>query len=192
MESHIVFKRVGKYIIEMYIPDDAITTEKRNTVDKFRSKFRTNKAFILSIYHDTTNEHIDSIINKKGIYKTLFFGVNITRNIPEDFEYEVGKMITTPFDNPDSICGNGIHYFLSKEAAIGFSNLGSTSADDRITKFYSNNGEFIFSLNNENVKRGINISIRNELISKYLHYCNQIRLDDIRLAKFECGVHLTL
>jgi len=192
MESHMAYKIVGEYIIEMYIPADAITTEKRDTVDKFRSKFRTNKAFILSIYHKITNKRINLIINKKGIYKTLFFGVNITRNIPEDFVYEVGKMITTPFDNPDSICGNGIHYFLSKEAAIGFSNLGSTSVDDRITKFYSNNGEFVFSLNNEDVKRGINISIRHELISKYLHYCNQINLDDIRFTNLEHGVHLTL
>ena len=192
MESHMAFKRVGEYIIEMYIPDDAITTEKRDIVDKFRSKFRTNKAFILSIYHQITNKRKNSIINKKGIYKTLFFGVNITRNIPEDFEYEVGKMIITSFDNPDSICGNGIHYFLSKEAAIGFSNLGSTSVDDRITKFYNNKGVFVFSLNNEDVKRGINISIRNELIYKYLHCCNQKGLDDIRFANLKHGVHLTL
>lgn len=122
----------------------------------------------MSIYYE--------IINKKGKYETIFFGINIIRNIPEDFEYEVGKMITTSIDNPDEICGNGIHYFLSKEAAIGFSNLGSTSTDGRITKFYNNNGKFVFSLNNEDIKKGTGIYTRNGLITKYLNYCNQKKM----------------
>lgn len=77
--------------------------------DKNFAKMRCSKARVLKIY-DMFDESLK--------YDTAFS----MRCIDSDFAYKVGKIVEPDYYDStiETVCTNGIHYFLTKEAAFGY------------------------------------------------------------------------
>lgn len=88
-----------------------------NVVDKNYAKFGCQKATVLSIYTLIIDE-----ITGKTTRQDVLSGSSIYE---PDFIYKVGESIYVDDYNPDieSICSEGIHFFLTQEAAYSFSNI---------------------------------------------------------------------
>ena len=98
--AFIGWKRVGKYLVKIQIPEDA----RRSSATT--RKCRCDKALVLDITSLDGNEHYDEVTN-----------TNYNKTI-----YKVGEMVY-----PDSFdenrwreCSHGIHFFINKEDAINY------------------------------------------------------------------------
>src|SRR5271154_4467761 len=99
-ENMKAYKSAGNYIIELEIPEDALTNlDRQSVVDKSHAKFRCNKVFVTKIQNkDDSNDLVNSIQS----------------DYDKNFIYEVGKMIVHSKYNKkiDEICSDGIHFYL--------------------------------------------------------------------------------
>lgn len=105
-----VYKSAHDKIIEIDVDlSTAMTNLTRNVIDKNYAKYRCSEARVVNIY-DKYDE------NKE------------CHSIPSDYDnkfvYIKGKNVAvTNYDqNDDAICTNGIHFFLTKEAAYYYGN----------------------------------------------------------------------
>src|SRR5271154_5990956 len=123
-ENMKAYKSAGNYIIELEIPEDALTNlDRQSVVDKSHAKFRCDKAFVTKIQNkDNSNDLVNSIQS----------------DYDKNFIYEMGKLIVdSNYDkNIDAICTDGIHFYLSEEAAFFHNN----SVIDGIGKKWYDNG----------------------------------------------------
>jgi hypothetical protein len=85
---------------------------RESVVNKQRAKFRCNGLFVVTIFDLVLQQTVNSIIHKTDI---LFVRSTFT-------DYEVGKLVKPDLFNPnlDTICTNGIHYFLTLETAMSY------------------------------------------------------------------------
>ncbi len=80
--------------------------EERNVVDRNYAKYRTEEALVCKIF-SMDDESRESKIG----YSTYSW----------NFTYTVGSLVTTEYeDNPDEVCGDGIHYYTTIDAAMCF------------------------------------------------------------------------
>lgn len=100
-----VYKACKKSIVTMELLPDSKTNEHRSgVVNADFTKFRTDKVKVLSIFNITTNEEMDEDIS----------------NYISNFVYKVGTIIETGFDDIYVVCGRGIHYYKTYEAALSW------------------------------------------------------------------------
>jgi antitoxin component YwqK of YwqJK toxin-antitoxin module len=111
---------------------------RKSIVNRDYAKMRCSEARVLDIYS------IDDFEKKFTEAKSLHNA---------DFIYRVGEIVR-PLkynSNIETVCGGGIHYFLSREAAIGYGNQNmgrytgeSITADDSgkvLSHYYYKNGQ---------------------------------------------------
>lgn len=109
--SFIGWKRVGKYIVKLQIPDDA----KRSSATS--EKCRCDKALVLGIYNlNGLDSGLSEVYSPK---RQNFFGNVIT----EPITYTVGEIVyPDSFDeNRWDECSNGIHFFVDRRSAEQYS-----------------------------------------------------------------------
>ncbi len=101
-----VFKRCGEYIVILKKPQQIFKCNemRKDVKDKKYAKFRCNGLYVVDVIHSLTLKH-----NKDILHRSPFMWIR----------YEVNQFVTPDFytENIDIICGHGIHYFLSLEAA---------------------------------------------------------------------------
>ncbi len=120
------YKACRNSIIILELLNDTITNEKRNNVinDKY-SKFRCDKAKVISIINVKTQEKIKEDLS---IYDN-------------GFTYSLGEVAETWFNTHlDNICTAGIHYFKTKEAALSwfYSQCDQIYPDGKLTIWHEN------------------------------------------------------
>lgn len=100
-----------KLLIELYIPDYAMTNIKRkNIINPETASYRSNIAFVKNITNILTN--------KEHYTAESMYSINYTNKM---FLYVVNRLIETDYDtNINNECSNGIHFFLSKEVALQY------------------------------------------------------------------------
>ena len=98
--SFIGYKKVGAYIVELLILEDA----KRSSATTM--KCRCDKAKVLDI---------ENILTGKKIKK-------VSSNYDSDFVYKIGEIVTVDNfdDNRWNECSTGIHFFMNRENAINY------------------------------------------------------------------------
>ncbi len=95
-----------RVLVTLQIPKDARTNIQRKDIkNKKYAKYRCNKATVISI--------VDQEGNKYKSANTSFYN-------KKKLTYIVGKKVIEPKYNIDveTVCGEGIHFFLDKEVAI--------------------------------------------------------------------------
>lgn len=99
--SFIAFKKVGDYIIELFIPEDA----KRSSATT--RKCRCNKAKVISITTLSGNE-----TNITGVYS----------DYDPNFIYKLGEYVEVKDFNENrwNECSTGIHFFISRQEAVNY------------------------------------------------------------------------
>src|SRR5271163_3220743 len=106
MSKIIGYKRAKNYIIKLEIPIKKNTNnlDRPDVRNKLCAKMRAKEARVLSIQHIVTG-HSKS---------------RIPSDWDKTFIYKLGETVTVPDYDPDpeAVCTSGIHFFLSKEAAI--------------------------------------------------------------------------
>jgi hypothetical protein len=82
-------------------------------VNKQKAKFRCNGLLVVTIFDLVFQQTVTSITHKTDIF---LYGR------PAFTDYEVGKLVKPDLFNPnlETICTNGIHYFLSLETAMSY------------------------------------------------------------------------
>ncbi len=103
-----VFKKCGEFIVVLEKPEDVLCNEMRTgIIDKNFAKFRANGLWCKFIIHFKT------FACPTKIRHDVVYG---TKNIV----YKIGEFITPDDYNKDieKVCTNGIHYFLTLEAAF--------------------------------------------------------------------------
>ena len=133
------------------------TNESRpDVVDAQHAKLRTSRATVLSIQHADTNE----IFTAAASY------------YDSTFVYVVGKeMTTSEYDeNPKEICGGGIHYFLSREAAFYYDSIPSNWCG--IWYVWRNDGRLGEKSNFKNGKNDGLCEIYDGAITTRYNFCN--------------------
>ena len=93
-------------VVTLEIPSDALTNMDRSTVVvKETAMYRTNKAKVLKIEDEEGNCYPSATSFK---YKK------------KSLEYKVGEVMEEPSYNynPQEVCAEGIHYFLSRRVAV--------------------------------------------------------------------------
>jgi hypothetical protein len=111
---------------------DFISNESRTSVvNRNLAKFRCNGLLVVTIFDLVFQQTVTSITHKTDI----LFGR------PVFTDYEVGKLVKPDLFNPnlDTICTNGIHYFLSLETAMSYDLEGGVCCIDGIE--FDHNGE---------------------------------------------------
>lgn len=95
------FKKAGKYIIELEIPDDALRSSSTTR------KCRCSKAKVVSI---TNLEGVPSDVK------------SVASHYDSGFIYNLGEMVEVPnFDtNRWNECAPGIHFFITRQEAVDF------------------------------------------------------------------------
>ena len=109
-----------KLLIELHIPEYAITNIKRNNiVNPDTASYRSNIAYV---------KNIRNILNNKEHYMAeSMYAINYTNNM---FLYVVNRLIETYYDtNINNECSNGIHFFLSKEVALQYALFSIENGD---------------------------------------------------------------
>jgi len=100
-----VYKAAGNYIITLQIdPDGENNLDRDGVVDKNYAKFRCREAQVVKIKSKFGKETLDSIES----------------DYHKGFIYKVGEKVVEPSYNEkykNNVCGDGIHFYLSKEAA---------------------------------------------------------------------------
>jgi len=115
----------SRVIVTLQIPDDAQTNMGRSSVVvKETAKYRASKAKVLEI-QDAEGKNYDSAISFNYPEKSLI--------------YKVGAILMESSYDPDPeiICGEGIHYFLSRTTAEQY---GLNSVQNGICISYYDNG----------------------------------------------------
>ena len=99
--AFVGWKKVGKYIIKLQIPEDAKRCSSTGI------KCRCDKAIVLEITHKDTGENIQEIEN--NAYSPAI-------------SYKVGETVfPDSFDeNRWNECSHGIHFFINKQDAIDY------------------------------------------------------------------------
>ena len=101
--SHKGYKRCGDYVVQLKIIGE--NNENRDHVyDKKYAKFRTSKALVEEIFN------LDQSVSNIS---------KVTSDRDPTFVYEKGKVVEVKDFYPylNEVCSEGIHYFLSFEAA---------------------------------------------------------------------------
>ena len=95
------FKKAGKYIIELEIPDDALRSSSTTR------KCRCSKAKVVSI---TNLEGVPSDVK------------SVASHYDSGFIYNLGEMVEVPnFDtNRWNECAPGIHFFITRQEAVDY------------------------------------------------------------------------
>ena len=94
-----------RVIVTLEIPEDALTNIKRkDIVDINTAKHRTNKAKVLSI-EDEDGKNYSEAVSFNYDKKSLTYKINETILI-DDYD-----------NNIETVCGSGIHFFLTKRCA---------------------------------------------------------------------------
>lgn len=109
---YIGYKVIGQnyeYIAKLGIPKDALTNIGRpDIVNPEYAKFRANKVYVLDIINRKTGEKINKEYSHPNVDS-------------KKYEYEVESEIETYFDtNINNCCSEGIHFFLSTNAANSY------------------------------------------------------------------------
>lgn len=132
------YKSAKNYIIELNIlsPNNNLF---REVIDKQYAKYRCDKAFVVRIYNKFTKiEEIDTIAS----------------DYDDNFIYKKGQYMFINNYNQDinTVCTNGIHFYLSEEAAY-FNNFYDYMGDYiGIYKEWNDNGQLILRCN---IKNGV-------------------------------------
>jgi len=106
MNKMLRYKACKDSIVTLELLEDTITNEKRGNVinDKY-AKFRCDRARVIDIVNVETGKNIKKDISIHDA----------------SFEYRVGKVATTDFDEDlDQVCAYGIHYFKTEGAALSW------------------------------------------------------------------------
>ncbi len=119
-----VFKRCGEYIVILKKPQQNFKCNemRKNVKDKKYAKFRCNGLYVVDIIDGLTLEHKTKILHH-SVYLWIW--------------YEVNQFVAPDFypENIDIVCGNGIHYFLSLDAAFHYE---QAPKNGRWLQFYDN------------------------------------------------------
>ncbi len=101
-----VYKACRNSIVTLQLLPDSVTNESRENIhDPNHAKFRTDEAKVIDIVNPLTNESLSQDVS---LYDPHFI-------------YKKGEIISTYFDRkPDIVCGDGIHYFKTYEAALSW------------------------------------------------------------------------
>jgi hypothetical protein len=139
------YKACEDGIIELIIPLDALTNEIRitnyketNKFDVNYAKFRASHAYVVSITNPITKESFQSSCS--GYEKTV-------DGTKKKLVYTVGTTVYADSFDPclDEVCGAGIHYFKSYDAAFNYY-VENVSLDEIFTSYkgvvtiYDSNG----------------------------------------------------
>ena len=118
------YKACRKSIVTLELLDDSINNEKRNgVVDDKYSKFRCDKAKVISITEVKTGEKMEKDVS-------IFH---------HKFEYRVGKIVKTDFDEDiNKVCARGIHYFKTEEAALSWFYREYSCPDGKHMRWHEN------------------------------------------------------
>ena len=103
--NNFVFKACQNSIVTLQLLPDSITNESRSEViDPAHAKFRCNKARVIDIVNCDSDKPMSSDISFRD----------------ETFVYQTNEIVSvSDFDiDGEVICGEGIHYFKTKEAAV--------------------------------------------------------------------------
>jgi antitoxin component YwqK of YwqJK toxin-antitoxin module len=120
-----VYKSASNCIVELEIDFNSAMTnlDRSYVVDANHAKFRCSKAFVVKIYNKFTN------CEQENVYS----------DYDKNFIYNKGCNITTTFYNfeKDIVCTDGIHFYLTKEAAY-FHDLDKKMHNGTYMKWYEN------------------------------------------------------
>ncbi len=114
-------------LVTLKIGSDSNTNLYRNDiVDKMYAKYRCDKATVVSITICDTDEPVTCAYSSMYKYKRI--------------KYVVGEEVVEPFYDKDInvVCGEGIHFFLSKEVAMLY---GLDKVENGEYKMWYNNGQ---------------------------------------------------
>lgn len=102
-QDGMVFKSCYTYIVVLKKTPDTITNEKRVVSDKLYAKFRGNKFIVVDIFP------------KFGDGKRM----EVHSDYDSSFTYRISETVTVKdYVDNDSVCDNGVHYYLSWEPAF--------------------------------------------------------------------------
>ncbi len=120
------YKACRNSIVTLVLSEASKTNEKRDDVINDRyAKFRCNEAKVISITNVETGEMMENDISIHDA----------------SFEYRVGKIIATDFDEDlDEVYAEGIHYFKSKEAALSWFYIQNCKIPDGEWRMWHENG----------------------------------------------------
>ena len=103
--DNYVFKSCGGYIVILKKTEDTLTNQERIVVDDKFAKYRANKLMVIKIFNK---------LRPSSCIPEIFNTVSQTR-----LKYVVGTMVVSDYnDDINIVCGSGIHYFKSVEAAF--------------------------------------------------------------------------
>lgn len=142
---HIGFKKACYgWIVKLQIIGE--NNEHRRGVEecnKGRARFRCSEAKVLDIYHYQRCRqrwYRGGVVEKTNVAMSMW---------DRTFEYIVGE--TVKVDNyetqVDKVCGAGIHYYLSEEAALscpGVSNMIYTTVANGVHREWDEDGQLVF------------------------------------------------
>ncbi len=102
-------------VLKKPVKDFQCNESRKDIVDPNFAKFRCNGLITVAIYDLINTKFIDSITHKC----TMYLGF-------KKILYQVGKLsIPDLYDaNIDEVCTNGIHYFITLEAALNYGIFG--------------------------------------------------------------------
>jgi len=126
-EPHIGYKRASKGRIVVLEIRGQNNEDREGIVNKRFAKMRCSEALVKRIY-DIRDEWIE---------------YDKARSCHDyDFVYRVGQIITPDSydENPNKVCANGIHYFLSEHAARNFFSKRTRLKKSEYFVTYHNNG----------------------------------------------------
>ena len=142
----INFKMIGykiassegkRVLVTLEIPSDANTNlDRKNVKDKLYAKYRCDKAFVLCIEDEEGKKY-------KSASTSIFSFKKIKYVVGEEiFEKDYNKDVNV-------VCGEGIHFFLSKEVALLY---GLDKIENGEYKIWDDNGHLVFNCNYEEGK----------------------------------------
>ncbi len=122
------YKACRNSIVTLELLNDSVTNEKRDVVNDKYAKFRCDKSIVIGITNVKTGEK-------------MVEDVSIRDN---KFIYNVGKIVETCFDEDlNRVCGKGIHYFKTEDAAmVWFYNQNENFPDGKIISWHENGQKY--------------------------------------------------
>jgi hypothetical protein len=107
-----------------------------SVVNSDLAKFRCNGLLVVSIFDLVSNMELNSILHKSKIRGTRIFT-----------KYKVGSIVKPNYFDRylENVCGEGIHYFLSVQAAKDYNlKLGYVQSELFPFMMYDENGDYIY------------------------------------------------
>src|SRR5580700_9193907 len=119
-------------VVLQSLPDTISNLGRPGVVDMYHAKFRMNRALVVDIYHRDTKE-------KK---------TSVTSMHDSNFVYTVGQIVSEPRYDPDQseVCTQGIHFFLTEEAAYHFGYIECLTPENGVVKSWSDNGRLEYEV----------------------------------------------